>query len=185
MDKWKVLSSKLAFDNPWFKVQQDAIELPNGKIIDDYFMWPEGDVVFTIPVTVNNQIILVKQYKHAAGEILIEFPAGYMNKDESPETAARRELLEETGYDCKRLIKLFESYNNPTKSIGKYHFFLAEESFMASENPHHKDETENIEVLVRSFKEVYKMLTTNEIKAGSSIAAGFMALQKLNVIHFE
>jgi ADP-ribose pyrophosphatase len=182
MQKWKTLSSKLAFDHRWFKVQQDTVELPNGKVYDDYFMWPEGDVVFAIPVTTDNKLVLVKQYKHAAGEVLIEFPAGYLNSEETPEEGARRELLEETGYDYKRLTKLFVSYNNPTKIRGKYYFFLAEEAFKLEKNPHSQDETENIEVLVKSPEEVYEMLLTNEIKATSSIAAGFFVLQRMGTI---
>jgi ADP-ribose pyrophosphatase len=182
LNRWKTLSSKLAFDHRWFKVQQDTVELPNGTVLDDYFMWPEGDVVIIVPVTTDNQIILVKQYKHAGGDVYIEFPAGYLDKDETPEQAVRRELLEETGYDYKKITKLFESSSNPTKIIGKYHFFLVEECFVPSENSHKADETESIEVVVKTIPEVYDMIVKNEIKATAAIAAGFMALQKLQFI---
>ena len=85
MEKWKLLFSKLVFNNKWFKVRQDRVELPTGKIIDDYFVWPEGDVAFVAPVTEDNHLILVRQYKHGAGEIMIEFPAGYVDNGETPE----------------------------------------------------------------------------------------------------
>lgn len=74
MKKWKQISSKIAFDNPWFKVRQDTVEIPNGQIIDDYFVWLEGRIVLVVPVTTNNEFILVKQYKHAFGDFVIEFP---------------------------------------------------------------------------------------------------------------
>ncbi len=182
MSKWKTLSSKLAFDNPWFKVQQDIVELPNGKVIDDYLMWKEGDVVFAFPVTTDKKIILVKQYKHAAGKEVIEFPAGYINKTESPEEAVKRELLEETGYSYKKLSKLFESYNNPTKIIGTYHYYLAEDCVISPDTMYEADETEDIKALLKTPEEVLRMLQNNEINVTSSIAAGFMGLAKIGVI---
>src|SRR5258708_32981468 len=105
MSKWKVLSSKYGFDTPWFKVLLETVELPNGKVVEDFSMWAERDVVFLFAITKDNKIPLVKQYKHGAQEELIEFPAGYIDKNETPEIAARRELLEETGYDYEKLTK--------------------------------------------------------------------------------
>ncbi len=185
MEKWKTLSSKITHDNHWLRVRQSEVELPNGTRLDDYFTWLEGDVAFVFPVTADNHVILVKQYKHAAGEILIEFPAGYVEKNEAPGAAAKRELLEETGYSFKKLTKLFVSYPNPTKIVGKHHFYLAEDCFIPAVNLSYADETENIEVLIKPIKEVYEMLVTNEIEASGSIALGFMALQKLNLINLN
>jgi ADP-ribose pyrophosphatase len=185
MNKWKTLSSKFAFDNPWFKVQEDAVELPNGKVMNDYLMWAEGDVAFAVPFTEDKKLVLVRQYKHAAGEILIEFPAGYLDKDEFAEDGVKRELLEETGYSSNKWTKLSEASMNPTKIIGTYHFYLAEECSVLPDNPHQQDETENIEVLLRSPEEVYQMLISNEIKAAGSVMAGYMGLQKLGLLKLQ
>lgn len=182
MQKWKVISSKFGFDTPWFKVLLETVELPNGKVIDDYSMWAESDVAFVFAITENHKIPLVRQYKHGAQSVVIEFPAGYIDKDETPEEAARRELLEETGYDYKKLTKLFESYPNPTKIRSKYRFYFAEDCFKSANTTHNADETENIEVLLKSPEEVLQMLVSNEINASASIAMGFMGLQKLKLL---
>jgi ADP-ribose pyrophosphatase len=98
MKKWRLRSSTIVFDRRWFRVRQDTVVLPNGRVIDDYFVWPEGDVALVVPVTEQGDVILVRQYKHAAQEIMVEFPAGMLEPDEVPLQGAQRELREETGY---------------------------------------------------------------------------------------
>lgn len=185
MKKWKTLSTKIGFDTPYFKVLLESVELPNGIVIDDYTLWAENDVVFIFAMTKQGKIPLVKQYKHGAQGVQIEFPAGYIDKGETAESAARRELLEETGYACKSLTKLIDAYPNPTKVRGMYHYFLAEECFISEINDSKQDETESIELILKSPMEVFEMLRSGKIKAHSSIACGFMGLQALNLLSFK
>ena len=84
MKKWETVSSKLAFDHPWFKVRQDVVKLGNGKIIDDYFIWQDKHVSQVVPVTSDRKLLLERQYKHAVGKFMIEYPAGYMENNEEP-----------------------------------------------------------------------------------------------------
>lgn len=185
MQKWKTLSSRIGFDTPFFKVLLETVELPSGKRLEDYSVWAEKDVVSIFAITEDNKIPLVKQYKHGAQDVLVEFPAGYVDENESPEETVRREFLEETGYDYKKLTKLAETYPNPTKVRSTYHFFLAEGCSLSKSNPHKQDETENIEVLLKSPQEVFRMLVSNEIRTSTSIVTGFMGLQKLGFVTFR
>ncbi|MGA9377897.1 MAG: NUDIX hydrolase, partial [Phormidium sp.] len=124
--KWRILKSKLVFNNKWVTIRQDEVELPKGEIIDDFFVFVRPDIVLVFPVTENQEIVFVRQYRHATGEILLELPAGRLDSEiEDAEVAARRELEEETGYIAKELIKLGTLYDNPIKDTNKIHLFLA------------------------------------------------------------
>ena len=123
---WKIHQSALAFDNPWMKVRKDSVELPNGKMIDDYFLWLEGDVAFVVPVTPDGKFLLVRQYKHGVGQPIIEFPAGMVDPGELPVHAAHRELAEETGYTTPALSLIGKLVNSPTKVVGLHYVYLAE-----------------------------------------------------------
>jgi len=178
MEKWKLISSKRAFDNKWVKLRQDTVELPNGKILNDYFVWESGDVVLVVPVTSEEKFVLVRQYKHGADEIVTEVPAGFMDENETPEQAAHREMEEETGYSSKEMKLLTTVHANPTKSNGKGFIFLAKDAIQNKEV--NFDETEDIEILLKSKDEVLQMIQGGEICVGDSIAAIYLAIEKLN-----
>jgi 8-oxo-dGTP pyrophosphatase MutT (NUDIX family) len=179
MNKWKKLASELVFNHKWFKVQKDTVELPNGKVLDDFFLWPEGDVVLVVPITPQNEIILVKQYKHGFGDVVIEVPAGMLNTQEEPIKGAMRELKEETGYTSQEIISLGAVSNHPTKVIGKVHLFLAKNAELTSSQ--NFDENEEIEVIKKPYKEVLEMIWSGEIKVTGTITALILALKKANL----
>ncbi len=177
MKKWKTLATEMAFDHKWFKVRRDTVELPNGEVLDDYYVWPSNDVAMIAPVTPDNQFVLVKQYKHAVGEIMIEFPAGYVEAGEDVLATARRELTEETGYTAQELVPLATFANNPTKEISKVFAYLATECEpTAMQN---LDSTEDIEVLTVSFSQMLHMIQTGEVWNTGTIASTYLALEKL------
>ncbi len=180
MKKWEKLSSELVFNHKWFKVQRDTVKLPMGRIVDDYFMWPQGDVVLVVPLTKDNEIVLVQQYKHAAAEIVIEVPAGMLNKDEKPKLGARRELEEETGYTSEEFIYIGAVTNSPSKVIGIIHIYLAKNVKKTKDT--HFDENENIEVLIKPFSEVMNMIFKREIWVTGSITALLLSLKKSELI---
>lgn len=177
MQKWKLLSSKMAFDHKWFKLRQDKVKLPNGKILDEYFLMLRGDVVLIVPITEKGEFVLVRQYKHGAKEIITEFPAGFVDNNETTEEAARRELKEETGYSSQHLQLLTTAYASPTKVVGKTFIYLAKKAIQNKEIK--LDETEDIEVFLKSKDEVLEMIKKGEICVNDSIAAFFLALEEL------
>lgn len=177
MKKWKTISSSLAFDNKWFKVQKDVVELPDGKIIDDYFFWKAPKVSQVVPINSSGKVIMVRQYKHAIDQIMVEYPAGYLDENETFEDTAKRELLEETGYLADSLIEIGTISHNPTKSSGIVKIFLAKDIKRTGEQK--LDDSEEIEVLEFSFEEVVKMITEGKIWATGTIASTFLAMKKL------
>ena len=143
---WKILHAEWALDNPWCRVRRDTVELPSGKIIDDYFVHVRPAVVLVFPVTADGNAVMVRQYKHGAGEVLLEFPGGVFDpQTETAEAGAARELREETGYTAATLEPLGAVYDNPTKDTNKINFFLARNAAKTSETEF--DPTEDIETV--------------------------------------
>ena len=176
MKKWKLLSSTVALDERWFKVRRDTVRLPNDKIIDDYFVWVAPEVVMVVPITHNGKFVLIKQYKHGIRKIIIEFPAGVVENGDSAQKTARRELEEETGYVAKKIKLLGKLYSDPTKKTSKVNIYSAENVLPMGKQKF--DETEEIEVLVKSYAEVIRMMKNGDITDECSLSAMFLLEKK-------
>lgn len=172
MKKWQVLKSTVDYDTRWVKVRKDQVKLPNGTVIDDYYVVENKPWVLIVPYTNDGQMILVHQYKHAYGGFLTEFPAGFIDTGEKPATAAKRELLEETGYKASKIEFLGELTNNPTTTVEKFYVFRAT-GCVKTARPKF-DITEDIETILKTPKEVDKMIKSGEIFVSSSITAGLL-----------
>jgi ADP-ribose pyrophosphatase len=98
--KWEEISREIAFQKYSRKIEKVIYRLPDGKE-SDFYIKKEGPAVGVLALTKNHEVILVKQFRPGPNEILNELPGGYIDKDETPEQAADRELLEETGYKGK------------------------------------------------------------------------------------
>ena len=176
LKKWKTLKSKMVLDHPWCQVRQDEIELPNGKIIDDYFVSIKPDVAMVLPITSSKEIIFVQQYRHAVGEFFLELPAGNFDPTkESAEVAAIRELKEETGYIPQKIRKIATLYDRPSKDTNQIHLFLAENVSKFGEQQ--LDITEEIEVVVIPVESVLNKIAQGEMSVAGTIAALFLGLK--------
>lgn len=182
--KWKILNSQLVVNNYWCKVRQDEIELPNGKVIDDYFINIRLDVALILPITSNQEIIFVRQYRHGAGEILLELPAGTFDAQvEDAATAALRELKEETGYLAETAIPLGILYDNPVKDSNKIYLFLAQDVKKVAEQK--LDATEDIEVIRIPIPKIMEKIAAREINVAGTVAAIFMGFKYLQQFPFS
>ncbi len=129
-----------------------------------------------IPVFADNTIALVKQYRHAAQEYLLEICAGTLEKDESPEIGAARELEEEIGYTAKNIEKLSEFYVSPGFLTEKMNLFLATDLTETAQN---LDEDEFVEVIKITFDEAFAKINSGEIKDAKTIIGLMLAGAKL------
>ena len=98
MKPWKILNSEYLVNAPWLKVAKETCELPNGKVIDDFYTLWQPDWVLILARTAEGKWVMTEQYRHGTGKIALEFPAGIIDKGETPEQAALRELQEECGF---------------------------------------------------------------------------------------
>ena len=125
-ERWKTQSSKILLERPpWFDVLVEEVELPDGKIVSDYYRirMPEYTAVF--PVTREQQIMVMRCYRHAVGEVTLTMPGGMLENGEDPLAGIQRELLEETGYVAENWQSLCSLWGNSTRGCGTYHLFYA------------------------------------------------------------
>src|SRR5690625_2365692 len=102
MDEWKTLRSEYLHKGPFGNIRKDSCELPNGMVIDDYYVNEYSDWVNAVVITKVNQIVLVEQYRHAGKDFFLEVPAGKKEGNETHEEGLIREIKEETGYTSVR-----------------------------------------------------------------------------------
>lgn len=175
---WKVLASEFALEEPWYKVKRETVELPDGKVIDDFYYSVRPEVVLVFPVTENGEVVMVEQYKHGARQILLEFPGGiFTNAAEPPEHAAARELVEETGCTAKEMISLGTAWDDPAKQNNRLHLFLAKGVSSTTEQV--LDETEFIQIHRFPLEQVPDMIVNGRICTAGAVALAFHALQAL------
>jgi ADP-ribose pyrophosphatase len=95
--KWKLLKTETVFESKYLTVEKRAYELPDGRVVNDYFHLSRPDYVLVLAINEIGEILVEKQYRRGVDEFVLEIPAGWINKDEKPIDAAVRELKEETG----------------------------------------------------------------------------------------
>lgn len=166
MKPFKVLNSKRIINEKYCCIDQERVEFPDGSQ-GDWFIKQNHNAVIIIPELSDGQVLLEKTYKHGCGEIILEFPAGLIDPGEDPETAAQRELLEETGYQAQTLIPLGEAYSSPTGSPMKHIYFLGKNCELVSETD--LEPAEQIElVLVENIKSAQKKLTNSKFPTSNT-----------------
>ncbi|MDO7787430.1 NUDIX domain-containing protein [Desulforamulus aquiferis] len=168
----KTLSSTMVYEGKILNLRVDKVLLPNGKESGREVVEFSGAVA-VVALTEENNVLLVKQYRYPVSEVLLEIPAGKMDHNEDPDTCARRELQEETGYTAKSLVKLCEFYTTPGFTTELMHVFLAQGLTAGVASP---DEDEFVKVEVVPFLEALKMIFDGKIRDGKSIA-GLLAAQ--------
>lgn len=124
---WKVLSREYLAREPWYTVRVDRVQLPNGHVIPKYWISEYPPWVNVVALTEADQVVLIRQYRHGIEKVAWEIPAGTTDAtDTSLEEAARRELLEETGYGGGRWSHLTTLSANPALQNNLTTTFLAE-----------------------------------------------------------
>lgn len=124
MREWSTISEKTVFSEPPFiKVVRQVVDVGNHHLVDNFFQVHLKSFVVAVPVLENSKILTIKQYKHGPGKVSLTFPAGFVEPNEHPDTACRRELLEETGLQPKETVHLGEFVDNGNQRgcVGNYY----------------------------------------------------------------
>ena len=180
--EWKVISSKYLHKEPWLTVRKEKCELPNGKIVPEFFVIEYPDWVNAFALTEEGKVIMVKQYRHGIGEVGIELPGGVAEKGETPEEAVRREMKEETGYEFKTCEYLGKISANPSTTNNLTHMFLATGGKKTAEQK--LDEMEDLELEFMSVAEVKELVRQNKIMQSLHVNCIMYALDKLGELKY-
>ncbi len=170
----KVLSRKIVFSKGPIHLTDSKAQLQDGRIVSRQIIEHPGAVVI-LPRLSKDQFILIEQYRFAAKSWLWEWPAGGIEKGESLKHAASRELMEEAGYQPKKLTKISEFYPTPGISSEIMHLYLAEKLIPKSAP---QDADEDIRVGIFSLKQVSKMIQQKKIVDAKTLL-GYFLLKEL------
>lgn len=165
MNKEITVKSEKVFEGKIINVRVDTVELQNQKYAKREIVEHKGASAI-IAINEKDELILVRQYRKAVEDFLFELPAGKIELSEEPMECAFRELKEETGYEAKKLNKIFEIYTSPGFLNEKIHLFKAEDLTYTSTD---LDEDECIEVLFISKDEAKKMLDSGRISDSKTL----------------
>ncbi|GGI49776.1 hypothetical protein GCM10011425_09880 [Mucilaginibacter galii] len=151
--------------------------MPDGRIVPSYYVLEYPDWANAVALTEDNKIIMVRQYRHAAGVVSLEIPGGVIEPGELPEAGMKRELLEETGYQFDELEPLCKLRANPSTGNNITHCYLGRGGKKVQGQ--HLDEQEQIEVEEYTIEEVKQLLAGNKITQALHVSTLFYALMKL------
>lgn len=151
--------------------------MPDGTIVDPYFVVELPTSVCALPVTENNEVVLVRQYRHPIGKAILEIPGGFVDEGEDMEKAMARELLEETGYAFNEFEYLGKIAANPGVLNNYTCLYLARGGKKVTVQK--LDHNEDIEIVTVSLDELKRMVRDNEIVQALHLSCIFYALEKL------
>ena len=176
-EAWKRLRSERLLETPYFALRSDRLRLPGGAVKDPYYVVERPDAAIIFPLTGEGEVVLVRQYRPPLERMELGLPAGPVEEGEKPEDAARRELLEETGYSGDQWEPLGSLASSPSLKDNWAYLFLArgvEESA-----PPDPDEHELVEVVRVPVGDLTGLIRSGEIVSSSGVAAIMLALERL------
>jgi ADP-ribose pyrophosphatase len=166
---WQRLRSNTPQSFRVFSVRTDTALSPLTGMQHDFYIIESRNWVNIIPLTTDQRVVMIKQYRHGSREVTLEIPGGLMDPGDTPERAASRELLEETGYQSKEWQRIGEVNPNPALFNNRCFTYLAQ-NVKKSSHPS-LDQTEDIEVILVPLSDIPKMIRKGEIDHAIVIAA--------------
>ena len=172
---WKILETKYLHPN----IREDKCQLPNEQIINSHLLEYDDELI-VFALTKKKEVLLIKQYRHGVQDVILELPGGSVDDGENPLEAAKRELIEETGYASDTFIEVGCASPNPAIYINKIYSFLAMDVEKIGEQSTY--DAESIEVLLLPLDEVLAMAKSGDLIHSLNISTLFFVLKHLHRI---
>ncbi|MDF1507497.1 NUDIX hydrolase [Robertmurraya sp. DFI.2.37] len=173
----KTIKTEPVFSGRIIRLQVDEVELPNGNTSTREIVKHPGAVA-VIPITSDNKIVMVEQYRKPMEKVLVEIPAGKLEKGEDPAYTAARELEEETGYESQSLEWLISFYTSPGFADEIVHLYVAK-GLTKKENAASLDEDEFVNVLEVTLEEAIEFVKEQRVyDAKTAYAIQYLQLQE-------
>ncbi|HEV2249245.1 MAG TPA: NUDIX hydrolase [Candidatus Limnocylindria bacterium] len=170
MKPWRVLATRVVLERPpWLTVGEQDVELPDGTVLRDFNWIATRPFAIVVPILDDDRTILLRSFKLGVGSVSLSVPAGYLEAGEEPLAAAKRELLEETGYAASEWLALGRFVVDGNYGSGHMHAFLATGAHQVRE-PESGDDEEQ-ELLLVPFSDALARLRAGEVAQQSTAAA--------------
>ncbi len=168
---------ELIYRGNYLEYHRDEVELPNGKTSYREYLHHPGAIA-VVPILDNDEVLLVRQFRYATGQVLLEIPAGKLEPNEPLEQAVIRELTEETGYKPGKIVHLLSTWTTPGFTDEVIHLYLATELEYCAGQP---DEDEFLEVARIPYTKLQEMISAKELTDAKTVLA--LALVEIQKLH--
>ena len=160
-NRWEILETEYLIRRPWLTARRDKVRLPDGRINPEYYVVEYPDWVNVIAITKEGDFVMERQYRHAVAMTCYELPCGVMEAGETPLEAAKRELMEETGFGGGEWEEILQITPNPSSMSNFTHCFVAKGVEKVGET--RLDATEELEVHLLKREQVLQLLRENQL----------------------
>ena len=169
---WLRRSSRFLFESQWFRLRQDEVTLPSGEPIT-YTLIDHPGYVVIVPLRHDGHVLLESVFRYTIQETLVECPSGGIESDEAPEVAARRELIEETGWTAGRLTQLGTFFGSDGISNEEFYVFLGTDLSLIGEPK--REATEQMELAWLPFEEAANRASRGQLRDAPTALALLLA----------
>ena len=166
---WTLLDSRYLANYKILRVREDRYRFEPSKAEAEFIVCDTPDWALVIPITVDRQVVFIRQYRHGVQQVVLEIPGGVMNANETAEAAAARELREETGFAAESVRSIGRLLPNPALNNARCHVCVAEGCQQVGEAE--PDPLERIEIVLRPLDSVGEMIRSGELRHAQVIAA--------------
>ncbi|PPQ31930.1 hypothetical protein CCR94_07760 [Rhodoblastus sphagnicola] len=182
--KWRTLKERIVVKDRWIDLRAEKCETPSGALLDPFYTLHLPDLVFVVALTSNEEVVLVREYRHGIKETVLNLPGGAIEPGESPIAAAKRELAEEAGFTATRWHQVAKVAADVGRQNNNIYIFIATgASCDAIRNLDTGEEGMTMELL--QIKGLYKGLSDGILPHAGHISAFLLAMSSIGRLELK